>query len=327
MNIRSRRAGCLFGGAIGDAFGYAIEFSSWSTIKRKYGPRGLVDPVMHDGRLIVSDDTQMTLFTLEGLLDCEAEEGVTVIVERIRGAYLDWLSTQTGNPDRGPHTGRLWQQAVLQVPRAPGNCCLTSLQAGGKGSPEQPINDNKGCGGVMRVAPLGIYPHNGNPRRAFELAMRAAAITHTHPSGYLSAGMLAAALSYVMDGESLLAAVERSLETLSAYAGHSETLRAVQQALALASSDEIDALSAIESLGEGWVGEEALAIGIYATLKADSYPDVIRIAANHGGDSDSTASIAGQLYGAHAGVEMIPAAWIEALDVGPILTGLLADMD
>jgi ADP-ribosylglycohydrolase len=46
-------------------------------------------------------------------------------------------------------------------------------------------------------------------------------------------------------------------------------------------------VAAVESLGGGWVGEEALAIGLYAVLSAESYVEAIRIATNHSGDSDS----------------------------------------
>jgi ADP-ribosyl-[dinitrogen reductase] hydrolase len=54
-------------------------------------------------------------------------------------------------------------------------------------------------------------------------------------------------------------------------------------------------------LGQGSVGEEALAIGLYRALAGGSFAETLAIAANHDGDSDSTASIAGQLCGAWHG--------------------------
>lgn len=72
---------------------------------------------------------------------------------------------------------------------------------------------------------------------------------------------------------------------------------------------------AISQLGEGWIAEEALAIGLYATLKGATFQQAIAIAANHDGDSDSTASIAGQLWGAAYGIDDIPHDWITDLDV------------
>jgi len=318
ISIQERRQGCLYGGAIGDAFGYEIEFSSIATIQARYGKAGLQHPVFHDGKLIVSDDTQMTLFTLEAINACDAQTPIPEVVERIRLAYLDWYHTQLRNPETYDYTGTIGRSKVLHALRAPGNCCMTSMAAGGPGTPETPINDNKGCGGVMRVAPIGLFPEKWNPDQAFELAMRAAAITHTHPTGYLSSGMLAAIIRHLMDGIELREAIEKAKGILTGYPGNEETLFKVQQAIDLAERG-IDSLSAVEALGQGWIAEEALGIGLYAALKGENYTDVIRVAANHSGDSDSTASIAGQIYGVRKGIGEIPQEWMEALDVRGVL--------
>lgn len=62
----ARQLACLLGGAIGDALGYSVEFSRWREIERAYGPSGIRLAMTH-GPLVVSDDTQMTLFTLEDM--------------------------------------------------------------------------------------------------------------------------------------------------------------------------------------------------------------------------------------------------------------------
>ncbi len=319
--IQEKRQACLYGGAIGDAFGYEIEFSNIAAIQSHYGKTGLLQPVFHNGKLIVSDDTQMTLFTLEAVNACDATTPIIEVLERIRLAYVDWFHSQQKNPETYNYTGSIARSKVLQVMRAPGNCCMASMATGGLGSPETPINDNKGCGGVMRVAPIGLFPDKWNPEQAFELAMRAAAITHTHPTGYLSSGMLAAILRYLMDGLELPEAIQLATGILTEYPGHEETLFKVEQAIDLAES-EIDSLRAVENLGQGWIAEEALSIGLYAALKGKNYTDVIQIAANHSGDSDSTASITGQIFGAWKGIEEIPQKWIESLDVSDVLARL-----
>jgi len=319
--IQEKRQACLYGGAIGDAFGYEIEFSSIAAIHSRYGKAGLQQPVFHDGKLIVSDDTQMTLFTLEAVNACDAQTPITEVVERIRLAYLDWYHTQLKNPETYNYTGTIGRSKVLQVTRAPGNCCMSSMAAGGPGTPETPINDNKGCGGVMRVAPIGLFPEKWNADQAFELAMRAAAITHTHPTGYLAAGSLAAMICFLIQGKDISDAIEEMTSILKNYPRHEETLGKIDQAIKLSSS-ELNPLDAIESLGQGWIAEEALGIGFYAALKGENYTEVIQIAANHSGDSDSTASIAGQLYGAMKGIEEIPQEWMKALDVRDVLAQL-----
>jgi len=303
-------------------FCYEIEFSGIAAIQSRYGQSGLQQPVFHNGKLIVSDDTQMTLFTLEAVNACDTTTPSTEVVERLRLAYLDWYHTQQKNPETYNYTGAIGRSKELHVMRAPGNCCMSSMAAGGPGTPETPINDNKGCGGVMRVAPIGLFPEKWNANQVFELAMRAAAITHTHPTGYLAAGSLAAMICFLIQGKDISEAIEEMTSILKNYPRHEETLEKIKQAIQLSSS-ELNPLDAIETLGQGWIAEEALGIGLYAVLKGTNFTEVMQIAANHSGDSDSTASIAGQIYGAWKGIEEIPQEWMETLDARDALVQLI----
>ncbi len=65
IDFETKVRGCLFGGAIGDAFGYKVEFKSLCSIRASYGEGGIQEPEETEGQFVVSDDTQMTLFTLE----------------------------------------------------------------------------------------------------------------------------------------------------------------------------------------------------------------------------------------------------------------------
>jgi ADP-ribosylglycohydrolase len=67
-NKKDKIFGCLIGGAIGDALGYPVEFNSYSQIQNKYGETGIEEYELTNGKAIISDDTQMTLFTACGLL-------------------------------------------------------------------------------------------------------------------------------------------------------------------------------------------------------------------------------------------------------------------
>lgn len=69
MNQLDRIRGCLLAGAAGDALGAAVEFMDWPSIRQKFGERGIRDFAPAFGKLgAVTDDTQMMLFTAEGLL-------------------------------------------------------------------------------------------------------------------------------------------------------------------------------------------------------------------------------------------------------------------
>ena len=313
-----RLLGCLLGGAVGDAFGYAVEFLRLQAIRQRFGAQGIVEPVLQRGRLVVSDDTQMTLFTLEGVLRAVQPDGTfepDALIEEVREAYLDWLATQGhGSPDRGL-AGDLASVPALRAQRAPGGTCLSALDAGGQGSIERPINDSKGCGAVMRTAPLGLLPVP--PEVAYTLAARAGALTHGHVEGWSSGALLAAMVRELVAGRDLAGAASRAM----ALGDPTGTVRApwrsrdlMRRACALAREDA-PAEAAFAALGEGWVGEEALAIGLWAALGAEDLLDALRRGANHDGDSDSTASIAGQLYGAWHGIEAVPHRLVRRLDV------------
>ena len=60
----------LLAQALGDAFGYLVEFDSWEKIQIKYGEEGIkYNPEVLN--LTVSDDTQMTLFCLNALIEAK----------------------------------------------------------------------------------------------------------------------------------------------------------------------------------------------------------------------------------------------------------------
>jgi ADP-ribosyl-[dinitrogen reductase] hydrolase len=181
----------------------------------------------------------------------------------------------------------------------------------------------------MRVAPIGFIGPGEDSATAFRLAAEAAALTHGHPSGYLSAGVVACIVRLLLDGKKLApqprssysrGAIDESREILMTYPEHEETLAAINRAVELATEGVQDHAAAVETLGGGWVAEEALAIALYAVLSANSFVEAISIGANHSGDSDTTASIAGQLWAAGNGLEGMPHDWVANLD---ILTPLL----
>ena len=320
INSENRVRGCLFGGAIGDAMGYRVEFKGLGSIRFSYGEAGIQEPEETDGYYVVSDDTQMTLFTFEGLIRGLGQSDETIL-EEIRLAYVDWLATQEA-PDISWHPrGNIYHNKRLWHLRAPGNTCTSATRNGAHGTPTDPINNSKGCGGVMRSAPMGLI-ESWTPRQAFDMGCRIAAMTHGHPSGYLSAGALSCLVRLLLDGEQLRDAVGQTLPLLGESFEGEETIVALLKVLELLQL-EIGASECVAQLGEGWVGEEALAIGVYAALKASSFQDALVISANHEGDSDSTASIAGQLFGAWHGVECIPEKWIEKLDIREIMDGLV----
>ena len=323
-----RVLGCLLGGAIGDALGYGVEFSSLRAIQERFGPSGIQEPVLSPaGAAVVSDDTQMTLFTAEGLIESFGRQGwfeQSEVLDAVRSSTLNWYAMQMGR--RG--SGALGEYPVLGENRARGTTCEGGCAGGATGTPEKPINNSKTCGGVMRVAPVGLWLGLSDDE-AFELAARCAAQTHGHPSGYLSAGALASIIRNLLGGLGPDLCAERSIEIAGDWSGANETIAAIEHARELARQPGADHASAVAQLGEGWFGDEALAIGLYSALVASDFASAVCIASNHSGDSDSTASIAAQIYGAWKGLVDVPHASVRRLDViNPLLDiarGIIAE--
>jgi len=203
----------------------------------------------------------------------------------------------------------------LHSRRAPGNTCLSALRQGGNGTVEDHINDSKGCGGVMRIAPVALaYPRD--PKRSFRVAAEAAALTHGHPSGYLSAGALASIMTEVLQGKELCEAIADAQRELPSWDGHEEMSHWLERTLAFAEQGrEAVTPESIDEFAAGWVGEEALAIGLICALVADDFSDGVKLAVNHSGDSDSTGQIAGAILGLKLGADGIPARALDELEL------------
>lgn len=331
-------SGCLLGGAVGDALGAPIEFMSLKAIRHQYGPAGVTgmqDILSTEGDLArFTDDTQMTLFTTEGLLRANSrwhDRGLCHVPSVIHRSYLRWLHMQGVeskyiDPDFGQSLdGWLINVPGLKTRRAPGTTCLGALSGEEMGAIDNPINDSKGCGGVMRVAPVGLFVERG---RVFQLGCEAAAITHGHPSGYLAAGCLALIIAGIISGSTLRDSIDITIEELMLNDGHEECLESMLLAKNLTEDETLmPGPEVVERLGEGWVAEEALAISLYCALVAeDDFTRGVLLAVNHGGDSDSTGAITGNILGALLGKSVIPSDWLDQLEMRDLVEEISSDL-
>ena len=323
--------GCLIGGAAGDALGYAVEFNREDWIFSRYGSAGITEYELTNGKALISDDTQMTLFTAEGILLAKNPMNYTAYISGMFDAYQEWLRTQRFS--RKVRKNRLWLADIKELNdrRAPGITCLNSLERGELGSIYEPINNSKGCGGVMRVAPIGLYysPDEMEWQEIDTRGAQAAALTHGHPLGYISAAGLVHIVNLAMyrPEMSLLQIMEDMIEKVPVLFMDDDPEECeifknlLRKAVDLATDNDItDDLDAIHQLGEGWIGEEALAIAVYCALKHDNDFDAAIISSvNHNGDSDSTGAIAGNILGTYLGIDAIPDKYTENLELIDII--------
>jgi len=364
--------GCLLGGAAGDALGYAIEFDREEAIAARYGSHGIRDYQLDErGLAPFSDDTQMTLYTANSLLcslaalsaqayggtqasggaptssDAQASSGAPAPAPaplpspaalaayapaQMAQFYVEWMYTQVSPyPLTEP---KAWISSLpeLFASRAPGVTCMNACEAMANGA--KAVNNSKGCGGIMRMAPVGLI----NTCPSFSgvelqrLGAQLAELTHCHELGWMPAGVFAHIVSLLSRDEasSVREATTQALNTLPEAFPNAHYLGQLQEllryTLRLADSDTPD-LEAIHALGEGWVAEEALAIGLLCSLRhEDDFAGAITSAVNHGGDSDSTGAIAGNIVGAHLGLAGIPQRYLEHLELRDTISKIADDL-
>ena len=314
--------GCLLGGAVGDALGYPVEFLSEPEILRQYGPTGIKTLAQAGSPARVSDDTQMTLFAANAWIYGCSGEGWDISTAWL--AYREWLGTQGDESRMGKPRMWIYGDRRLHARRAPGNTCLSAIRSSDQGGTlENPVNNSKGCGTVMRAAPYGLMP--GSREAAMERAAADAALTHGHPLAWGSSAWLAACVHALVHGQGMDGLEEIRLPRKLDPEGSLQSL--VQKAIALA-GEAVPDLEAIHTLGEGWVAEEALAIALFCALRhRDDFAAAIRAAVNHKGDSDSTGAICGNILGAFLGAEAVAKAFdLEQLELKDIIQTLSLDL-
>lgn len=350
--MKNKTLGCLLGGAVGDALGYAVEFKNYRDIIRRYGGKGITRYELNrEGVAEISDDTQMTLFTAAGCLLGQTRLYMRGIggglYEYCPYTYSDWLRTQTSSyQPNEPENVYTWLTRVPQLyaRRAPGNTCLQALQMG-----DRAHNNSCGCGGVMRTSPIALFGMQHSCADYGYIASasaEAARITHKHPLGFIPS----AALAYVLcelassnqsDHRKLAWAFDvarRALPSTPNIHDKEKTfgelwpkeVRIMQNLMKKASelaASTIDDVEAIRQLGEGWTGHEALAIAQYCALKhPSSFEDAIVAAVNHSGDSDSTGSICGNIMGTFLGVDSIPDYYLQDLELRDVIMEIAEDL-
>ncbi|TLM72502.1 ADP-ribosylglycohydrolase family protein [Pseudarthrobacter sp. NamB4] len=345
--LTSRIHGCLLGGALGDSLGYAVGKDPMEEIRRRFGGRGLTGfDALPESRF--SDETQLTLYTVDGLVEALewANSGVGADVNACLWlAYLRWLASQgeeAGPSAPAPQPRWIDRQGVLRQRRNPDEACISGLATGEMGTSVRPVNPgSKGCGTVVRSAPFGLIPHIA-PEAVYKLSADAASLTHGHPAARQSSGIFSLLIHRLVSGEGLLDAV-------TAVTAHARTLNEVapelperlEAALQLAGKGVVTPEELTATLGEGRLAEEALAVALYAVLAtlpktgtdvtADGGTDTLPVrhfreavarAVNHGGSSDSTGSVAGNILGAFYGEDCLPADWLESLEAPEAVRGM-----
>ena len=337
--------GCMIGGAIGDALGYPVEFLDSKTIRKEFGNEGITEYSLSNGIAQISDDTQMSMFTANGVNYVRTKSAQKGIDEKLSiymaDFYIDWLETQKNNSSLGKRVSWLLDVPELYSQRAPGNTCLSAIEElkniedRGHSFVEWKRNNSKGCGAIMRVAPLALAYEFGPIENLDKQAAEISAITHCHPLGYITSAVLVHVINRIVfsrNGDKLKDIVldaKNVVNNLFKGEKHLAEMNClIDKAINLAENNNTNTdQQNISLLGEGWIAEETLAIGLYCALKyQNDFSKGIIAAVNHSGDSDSTGAVTGNILGAWLGYEKIEEKWKTNLELKDVILELADDL-
>lgn len=299
--------GCLLGTAVGDALGLPGEGLSRRRLARVFPDMTRMHFLGHRG--MVSDDTEHSYFVAQALIESAGmpEAFVRALARRLRV----WL---LGGP-----AGIGW--ATLRA--------ILKLSVGVP--PDKSGVWSAGNGPAMRSALLGVC-YGDEPARLRALVQASSRLTHMDPRA--EAGALAVAVAAHCSSRSMPSEVWPSLEP---QLGESDLRTLLQKAVASAGRAETTAAFAgTIGAGErvsGYVNQ-TVPMAIHAWLSfPNDYKSAVSAVVRCGGDTDTTAAIAGAIVGARVGKDGIPTEWLSALAEWPRtvdwmerLAGQLADV-
>ena len=294
---RARRvAGALLGTFAGDALGAPHEGSAPAPGR---DATGRIAATRARGTLTYTDDTQLALALAAHLCD-HPEVAPAALAVRILDEYEPW---------RGYGAGMRGLVATWQRSSPFDDDTLAAAAT------SQFPDGSFGNGAAMRVAPVGVrWSHD--PERCDAVARRSAALTHVHPRGVEGAVLQARAVALAAQRGRF---GRNELATIADGAVAREYVEGLRDAVHLArvwATGDLGFADVAAELGNEVVAHRSVPAALWAAATGDGFADGIELALGVGGDADTIAAMTGAVLGAAAGVDAIPADWIDAMEDG-----------
>lgn len=306
MDLRDRFKGCLLGGAAGDALGMPVEGYTADEIQSLFGriedmlspPEGHFHACLRPGQF--TDDTEETLMLAESLIE---HRGFSAngFSERLMSWGSTWCLDErllsgvgfaTRSAVESMIAGTPWQESGISIPT---------------------------CGSAMRSSPIGLLYHEdlGLVRSYADLQSLP---THSAPASRAGAVAVAAGVALGLlnlPKEMILEGAARQADRLDPdLAGRLLWARTLL---------DLPPKEALDRIRNSPLARETVVSAFYCFLRFEPEEGLVA-AASGGGDTDSVASIAGNLFGAAYGAGWIPERWLVQLDQKERIEGIAEDL-
>lgn len=295
----------LVGCAVGDALGNPFEM--WS----------VSEPVLQawDGQFKAggtfwkgeagqyTDDTLMSIALATSLIEKRGFDQ-----EHVGAQYLAWM--ESGNT-RG--IGGTTHRALTRLKN--GSSVLESGVTHNDGKPAS------GNGTAMRASPIGIW-YRGDPGKLIEVAMNDASITHNSFEPKMGSVAVALGTALIANGATDM------VEVLEEVAGViSDSIVKEKLMLALTHLEMgTEHFEALAQIGVNGYVPETVGAAFYCLGASANYRDTVVLAVQAGGDTDTTAAIAGAMAGTLYGLDGIPSEYKDKVENFELLQSLTDEL-
>ena len=331
----SRYRGCLLGMAIGDAMGFPVDDMSLGEIWDTYGPDGLQGYDLQESEYAcISSYSQIAAYLCNGFL---------LAISRGKADYLRFATTALSEWVRGQQYYRDPEQSLCWISKIPAfrsrHCrdprMLSCLRLEQYGSTERSTNDNSMPGAITAAVATAMYYNEKRlkPHQVGGVTAEIVSLTHGNPEAFLSAVVLAYAITGILQEPSLPLA-DQFMMAIEAMDGQfrnrfiqaEELAVELKRAIAFAKSGTAEPREGMEQL-ECTDAAQCLSGAIFACLMhPNDFDSAIVTAVNHSGKSSATGAMVGAILGARVGVDALPDFYLENLECAEALSLLSDDM-
>ena len=275
--------GCLLGAAIGDALGMPNESAAPNLNKMRYGYRRPYKGHPNDGLKAgqYTDDTQLMILAATLIADGKYNE------ERYTSALRE-----------------LYDKGNLRFPD--GTISAFCEDTTRKNVPRKGVKSTtSGC--LPIAVPFGLTFPDIN--EGSERAVRACNVTHTHPAAHAAVSTVSSLIYHTLHDspDPVQKALEKAQDEDEVLGGK------IRNALVL-EKEGMDIETAILKIGNDVSVFQTLPIAIFLIRRYSHPADLLTVAANAGGNTDTIGLLCGAYLGASKGIDALPSDLLEGLE-------------